>query len=146
MNLQDLNDLKAKALGEAQSAADAAAIEQVRIDYLGRKGLLPQVMQELKNVPKEEKPMFGKTVNELKNELTELIKRKQSEFAGSSATGGAGFDLTQPGQWQGLGTRHPITQITDRITGVSCYLATLLGRPMILRKTLRINITGNLCS
>ncbi len=77
MNLQDLNDLKAKALGEAQSAADAAEIEQVRIDYLGRKGLLPQVMQELKNVSKEEKPMFGKTVNELKNELTELISKSR---------------------------------------------------------------------
>ncbi len=118
MNLQDLNDLKAKALGEAQAATDAAAIEQVRIDYLGRKGLLPKVMQELKSVPKDEKPMFGKTVNELKNELTELIKQKQAEFAGGGATGGAGFDLTQPGQWQGLGTRHPITQITDRITQI----------------------------
>jgi len=118
MNLQDLNDLKAKALGEAQGATDATAVEEVRIKYLSRKGLLPQVMQELKNVSKEEKPMFGKTVNELKNELTELIKKKQTEFAGSGTSGGAGFDLTQPGQWQGLGTRHPITQITDRITQI----------------------------
>ena len=118
MNLQDLNDLKVKALGEAHAAADAAAIETVRIAYLGRKGLLPKVMEELKDVPKEEKPLFGKTVNELKNELTELIKRKQAEFAGSSTSTSAGFDLTQPGQWQGLGTRHPITQITGRITGI----------------------------
>ncbi|MCF7818554.1 MAG: phenylalanine--tRNA ligase subunit alpha [Kiritimatiellales bacterium] len=118
MNLQDLNDLKVKALGEANAAADAAAIETVRIAYLGRKGLLPKVMEELKDVPKEEKPLFGKTVNELKNELTELIKCKQAEFAGSSTSASAGFDLTQPGQWQGLGTRHPITQITGRITGI----------------------------
>jgi phenylalanyl-tRNA synthetase alpha chain len=118
MNLQDLNDLKIKALSEAQAATDAATIEAVRIDYLGRKGLLPKVMQELKNVPNEEKPMFGKTVNELKNELTELIKQKQADFKGSSTSGGADFDLTQPGQWQGLGTRHPITQITDRITQI----------------------------
>jgi len=118
MNLQDLIELKAKALGEAQAATDAAAIEAVRIEYLARKGLLPKVMQELKNVPNEERPMFGKTVNELKNELTELIKQKQSEFAGGEASSDAGFDLTQPGQWQGLGTRHPITQITDRITQI----------------------------
>ena len=118
MNLQDLIELKAKALGEAQGTTDATAIEAVRIKYLSRKGLLPQVMQELKNVSKEEKPMFGKTVNELKNELTELIKRKQAEFAGGGASSEAGFDLTQPGQWQGLGTRHPITQITDRITQI----------------------------
>ena len=80
MNLQDLIELKTKALGEATAATDAAAIEQVRIDYLGRKGLLQQVMQALKDVPREEKPLFGKTVNELKNELTERIKIKQAEF------------------------------------------------------------------
>ena len=74
MNLQDLNDLKAKALSEAQTASDAAAVEAVRIEYLARKGLLPKVMQELKNVSPEEKPMFGKTVNELKNELTEMLR------------------------------------------------------------------------
>jgi phenylalanyl-tRNA synthetase alpha chain len=118
MTLQDLIELKEKALGQARSAADADALEAVRIEYLARKGLLPKVMQELKNVPNEDKPMFGKTVNELKNELTELIKLKQSEFSAGGAPAGAGFDLTQPGQWQGLGTRHPITQITDRITQI----------------------------
>lgn len=118
MNLQELNELKTKALGEAQAATDSEALEAVRIEYLARKGLLPKVMQELKNVPAEEKPMFGKTVNELKNELTELIKNKQAELAVGSAPSVAGFDLTQPGQWQGLGTRHPITQITDRITQI----------------------------
>ncbi|MEE9369405.1 MAG: phenylalanine--tRNA ligase subunit alpha [Pontiella sp.] len=116
MNLQDLNNLKEKALAEALAATSAEAVEAVRIEYLARKGLLPKVMLELKNVSAAEKPRFGKTVNELKNELTELLKSKQAEFAESSSA--AGFDLTQPGQWQGLGTRHPITQITDRITQI----------------------------
>jgi phenylalanyl-tRNA synthetase alpha chain len=118
MTLQDLIDLKEKALGQARSATNADELETVRIEYLARKGMLPKVMQELKNVSKEDKPMFGKTVNELKNELTDLIKLKQSEFSAGGGAAGAGFDLTQPGQWQGLGTRHPITQITDRITQI----------------------------
>ena len=118
MNLQDLLELKTKALGEAQGASDVATLEAVRVEYLARKGLLPKVMQELKNVPNEEKPVFGKTVNEFKNELTELIKKRQAGFSGSTDSSGAGFDLTQPGQWSSLGTRHPITQITDRITQI----------------------------
>lgn len=118
MNLQELNNLKIKAIAQTQATATADEIEQVRIDYLGRKGLLPQVMQELKNVPKDEKPLFGKTVNEFKNELTELIKQKQNEFKQGATSGSAGFDISQPGQWQNLGTRHPITQITDRITQI----------------------------
>lgn len=117
MNLQDLIALKEKALSEAQTAADAAALEAVRIAYLGRKGKLPEIMQELRNVSPEERPMFGKTANELKNELSDIIKAKQSSFSDGGAAS-AGFDLTQPGQWQGLGTRHPITQITDRITQI----------------------------
>ena len=118
MNLQDLYELKNKALEQAQTASDADSIEAVRIEYLARKGLLPKIMQELKNVAPEEKPAFGKTINELKNELTELIKQKQAEFAGGGGATETGFDPTQPGQWQSLGTRHPITQITDRITGI----------------------------
>ncbi len=117
MNLQDLIDLKAKALDEARAAENAEALEAVRIAYLGRKGKLPVVMQELRNVTPEERPAFGKTANELKNELADLIKSKQSEFSGSGSTS-TGFDLSQPGQWQSVGTRHPITQITDRITQI----------------------------
>ena len=115
MNLQDLIDLKAKALTEATDATDAATLEAVRIAYLGRKGKLPEIMQQLRDVAPEERPAFGKTANELKNELAEIIKTKQAGFS-CNGTAGAGFDLSQPGQWQGLGTRHPITQITDRIT------------------------------
>ncbi len=117
MNLKDLIELKQKALDEAQAASDASALEAVRIAYLGRKGLLPKIMEELRNVAPEERPMFGKTANELKNELAEIIKTKQAALAGSG-TAAAGFDLSQPGRWQGLGTRHPITQITDRITQI----------------------------
>ena len=117
MNLQDLIDLKSKALAEAQIATDAAGLEAVRIAYLGRKGKLPEIMQELRNVTPEERPAFGKTANELKNELAEIIKTKQAAFAANTVAS-AGFDLSQPGQWQGLGTRHPITQITDRITKI----------------------------
>jgi phenylalanyl-tRNA synthetase alpha chain len=117
MNLEELIELKAKALAEAESAADATALEAVRIAYLGRKGMLPKIMEELRNVTPEERPRFGKTANELKNELTEAIKARQAAFAGSGTVSG-GFDLTQPGQWQSLGSRHPITQITDRIVQI----------------------------
>jgi phenylalanyl-tRNA synthetase alpha chain len=118
MNLQDLSELKIKAFAEAEAATDAATIEQVRIHYLSRKGVLPKVMQELKHVDPQERPAFGKMVNELKNGLMELIKQKQAAFSGQASKSTAGFDLTQPGNWKELGSRHPITQITDRITEI----------------------------
>lgn len=118
MTIQELIDLKAAALAEAEGAADAAALEEVRIKYLGRKGMLPKIMTQLKDVPKEDKPLFGKTVNEFKNGLTDLLNSRKTELGSTGGAASTGFDLTQPGQWNNLGTRHPITQITDRITQI----------------------------
>ena len=117
MNLQELIDLKTKAVAEAEAAADAATLESVRIAYMGRKGLLPKIMEALRTVDPAERPAFGRTANEFKNELTEAIRIRLAALE-SGKTAGTAFDLTQPGQWPGLGSRHPITQITDRIVQI----------------------------
>lgn len=116
MNLEELNHIKTIALQAAQDAETPEAIEAVRIEYLSRKGRLPQIMAELKQVPPPEKPLFGKAVNEFKIQLTDLIQAKQAATKPTAPP--SAFDLTQPGQWHPLGTRHPITQITQRITTI----------------------------
>ena len=63
MNLAELEKLHAESLAAASAAADAAALEQVRIKYLGRNGVIPAVMKQLKDVPAEERPAFGKAAN-----------------------------------------------------------------------------------
>lgn len=116
MNLEELNQIKVVALQAAQEAQTAEEIEAVRIEYLSRKGRLPLLMAELRNVPAEEKPLFGKAVNELKNKLTECIQDRQAKATPKADP--HSFDCSQPGQWNALGTRHPITQITERITSI----------------------------
>ena len=116
MNLQELSELKVKALNEAQNATQAERIEEIRVAYLGRKGLLPQLMQEIRTVPPEERPAFGQALNALKNELTACIRTRQDELKTTTST--TGFDLTRPGDWAQLGTRHPVTQITERIMSI----------------------------
>ena len=116
MNLEELNQIKVVALQAAKEAQTAEEIEAVRIEYLSRKGRLPLLMAELKNVPAEEKPLFGKAVNELKNELTECIQARQAKATPKADQ--HPFDCSQPGQWHALGTRHPITQITERISSI----------------------------
>ena len=116
MNLEELNQIKVVALQAVKEAQTAEEIEAVRIQYLSRKGRLPLLMAELKNVPAEEKPLLGKAVNELKNELTICIKTRQAQATPKADQ--HTFDCSQPGQWHALGTRHPITQITERITSI----------------------------
>jgi phenylalanyl-tRNA synthetase alpha chain len=116
MNLEELQQIKIDALEKVAAATTSDEIEALRIHYLSRKGILPELMAAIKTVSATEKPQYGQAVNALKQELTNQIKEKQA--CTSSATAAAQFDLTQPGQWQPLGSRHPITQITDRITSI----------------------------
>ncbi len=119
MNAKEIADLKTAALQAAQAAADAAALEAVRIQYLGRNGRLPEIMKGLKDVPPAERPEVGRLANELKNELQAVINRRSAELqAGGEAADRRTFDYSLPGRWRGLGSRHLISQIIERVSQI----------------------------
>jgi phenylalanyl-tRNA synthetase alpha chain len=119
MNAQELTALKQTALAEAAAAADPAALEAVRIKYLGRNGLVPEIMDNLRNIPPADRRDVGRLANELKNELQSLVNsRKQDLQQAAVSTGAAAFDCTLPGRWRGLGSRHPVTQVIERTIGI----------------------------
>ena len=119
MKLEELSSAEAAAQGEIAGAGDAAALEALRVKYLGRKGLLPAWMEDLKNVPREEKPAFGKRINELKNALHAAFEaRKAALGEGGGAAADVDFDPTLPGEWRGSGSLHPVSQIVERATGI----------------------------
>ncbi|NCC52616.1 MAG: phenylalanine--tRNA ligase subunit alpha [Spartobacteria bacterium] len=121
MNANEIQALKVEALEAARTAADAKALEEARIKYLGRKGVLQEIMKALKEVDPADRPFVGKTANEIKQELTALIKERQ-EALGGDAGGTAGaakaFDYSLPGQWRPLGSRHPLNLITERAVAI----------------------------
>ncbi|HBA83440.1 MAG TPA: phenylalanine--tRNA ligase subunit alpha [Verrucomicrobia bacterium] len=119
MKAQDLVDLKQKAVGEAASAAAPSDLEAVRIKYLGRNGLLPEIMKGLKDVAPADRPEVGRLANELKNELQAAIdSRREALETASGAQKAKAFDTTLPGRWRTLGSRHPVTQIIERATSI----------------------------
>jgi len=63
--LQQIEDIKKEIT--AAEATNAEALEQFRIKYLGTKGLVKQIMGEMKNVPNEQKKEFGQILNAFKN-------------------------------------------------------------------------------
>ena len=119
MNAQELTALKQTALAEASSATDPAALEAVRIKYLGRNGLVPEIMDNLRNIPAADRRDVGRLANELKNELQNLVNsRKQDLQQSAVSTVAASFDCSLPGRWRGLGSRHPVTQVIERTIGI----------------------------
>jgi phenylalanyl-tRNA synthetase alpha chain len=119
MNVQELTVLKQTALKETMAASDLAALEAVRVQYLGRNGQVPEIMDNLRSVPAEKRRDIGRLANDLKNELQNLIHSRKQDLQQSAASMKAAvFDCTLPGRWRGLGSRHPITQVIERAIDV----------------------------
>jgi len=114
MNLQELLQLKETALNEAKAAKNVQEIEDIRIKYLSRKGIMPAVMKDLRNVEPEERGNFGRTANELKNELTAILSELKDGLSATAADA-SDFDFTLPGEWQNTGKAHPISMVIDSV-------------------------------
>ncbi len=118
MQAADIDTVREQALAEADAATDLQAIEQVRIQYLGSKGRLKEVMQSMKTVAPEDRRAFGQSANRLKTELLDRINERKAALAQETESAAPQFDVTLPGQWRGLGSKHPISQLTERIIHV----------------------------
>jgi phenylalanyl-tRNA synthetase alpha chain len=118
MNLSELASLHAESLDAIASAADPAALEQVRIRYLGRNGLLPAVMKQLKEVPPAERPDFGKRANAWRQELDAGLAARGESFAAANVSAAAAFDSSLPGRWPRAGAQHPISRVIDEVSRI----------------------------
>jgi len=112
MKPADIPALQTQALEELDRAGTPAELEEVRVKYLGRRGLLPAIMEGLGTLPPEERPAAGRAANAFKQAF---MARLQERRAGLEQTerraGRRPCDPTLPGLWRGLGSRHPVSQI-----------------------------------
>ena len=118
--LDEIEPLKQAALTELRTAADLAALEQARVNYLGSHGKFTGLMKQLGSLSKEEKPTGGKAINSAKNELEAALAERRGELELRAPRGGlgaclSGTDFTLPGRRRPLGKLHPLTQVTEDI-------------------------------
>lgn len=93
-------------------------LEEVRIKYLGRKGLFAELFEEFKQLPKEEKPKYGQVLNKTKNAAQQNFDGKKSELESGSAESEKYIDLTLPARTTELGTKHILTQTLDEMKNI----------------------------
>jgi phenylalanyl-tRNA synthetase alpha chain len=94
---------------------DAAALEQFRIKYLGTKGLLKEIMGEMKHVAPDQKREAGQLLNEFKIFTEQAFEQFKSGLGSTTAGSSDKPDLSLPGQPLPLGGRHPISIVQNRI-------------------------------
>lgn len=100
------------------TAENAAAVEEFRIHYLGKKGVLAALFADFKNIPNEQKKEYGQKLNELKESCAEKIEGFKNQDAGQKAIKGSLGDLTRPGYPMPMGAIHPISEVKNRIVEI----------------------------
>jgi len=104
---------------KVEDCSSLEQLQQMRIDFLGKKGCVSQIMKDLRTVSADEKPLVGKQINEFKQHIEQLLVGKTDALKknGQRSTG-QGFDTSLPGKKELTGSIHPISQILAEITTI----------------------------
>lgn len=116
-------------LGEIQSltAKDEKELEALRIKYLGKKGLINNLMAEFRTIPAEQKRAIGIQLNELKESVQEKIHSLRDALAQEQNHELDEMDLTRTPYPIGLGTRHPLSIVKNEIIDIFSRMGFLLA-------------------
>ena len=119
--MNDLDTLVSEASSAINAASELAALESLRVEYLGKKGQLTAQLKTLGKLSAEERPAAGARINSAKAEVAELIQtRKQtlSDAALEAQLQSESIDVTLPGRGHSVGGLHPVTRTIERIQSI----------------------------
>ena len=114
---EKLNSIKENAFNELTNANNSAKLEEIRVKYLGKKGEFTTILRSMGGLSKEERPIVGKLVNEVKSEVEARIEeialsikeKEKNEKLASEV-----IDISMPGKKNIVGKRHPLDLTLER--------------------------------
>jgi len=116
-----LQKLQEEALSALQQADDLKALQDVRVQILGKKGALTEVMKGMRDLSPEERPVVGSLVNTLKDHFEATFAQRQAlleQQAIDARLASEKIDVTLPGRRAVFGSKHPITLVTEEIVDI----------------------------
>ena len=116
--MEPIETLQQEAQAKIQSAASLSELNELRVLYLGKKGPVQELMKGMKDLPKEEKPIFGQKVNQLKQLLSSMIEDKKVELEKKEMEAkieNEKIDITLPGRSPVLGNAHPLNLVKQEL-------------------------------
>ena len=116
--MQSLENIKAEAVVAIEAASDIAALEELRVSYLGKKGALTGLLKNLGQLSAEERPKAGAEINAVKQQLNEQLNARKASLQGAalaSQLAEEAIDVTLPGRRAETGSLHPITRTIQRM-------------------------------
>lgn len=116
-----LNALKDEASLNIQKAVTLQEIDEIRVKYLGKKGVFTEVSKSMRDLSPEERPAFGQMVNDVKTIITTLIEEKTAEIKDvvkKEQLESETLDITLPGREISTGGLHPITETMNFLKNI----------------------------
>ena len=122
MSLQaKLEALKDETLAKIEAVTDLAALNQIRVETLGKKGPITEVLRGMKDLSAEERPKVGSFANEIRDLLSESLEARKTTLEAAAldaALAKESLDVTLSGKQMPVGTRHILTQIMEEIEDI----------------------------
>ena len=115
---KNIADIKESFYTDIKSVSSIKDVEELRIKYFSRNGLVSQLFEDLKDVVKEEKPILGKKLNLLRNEVSTYFEEVKERITSTSTGKENQIDLTLPGKEFIVGSKHILTQTLDEIKSI----------------------------
>jgi len=132
---EQLANIRAQALAALEKAADPAALDDLRVKYLGKKGELTAVLKQMGSLSAEERPQMGALVNEVKANLESALEAQAKKLEAAALEHRLkleAVDVTIPGNTPKLGHKHPMYVALDEIKDIFIGLGfTVLDGPEI---------------
>jgi phenylalanyl-tRNA synthetase alpha chain len=110
--VQDLTSLVSEALGEMARCAGLAALDEARVRWLGKKGILTEQLKSLGGLPPAERPAAGQRINEAKERVLAAIEARREALSRAEVErelAAGRIDVTLPGRGEARGGLHPVT-------------------------------------
>ncbi len=119
--MEEILSLKELFLKELKSAKSPTELQQLRVKYLGKKGLVTSRLKSLSSISPELRPEYGKSINDVKGFITEELENREADLKSEehkrlilSET----LDITLPGKFTPFGREHPVNTVLAEIIGI----------------------------
>ena len=110
-----IQQLRVEALSAVAEASDAGALKEVRVRFLGKTGSVSLLSEGMRTLSKEERPVMGKLLNDLRGAVSSALEEKESALAAlADASALASVDMSLPGTAPEAGSLHPLSLLVDR--------------------------------
>jgi phenylalanyl-tRNA synthetase alpha chain len=119
--IEILEDVKKQAEAELSSVNDEVTLQNLKAKFVGRKGVITEILKGMKDIPDSDRPRMGKLINETKTFVEGLIDNRLDairEEKKRRSLHEEKIDVTLPGRGMPIGARHPISQVMEEITTI----------------------------